>query len=171
MPQSTIASSINYRETLFEGANLTTIRGKPTFETLHKLPKQIKDNSESVHSNLGGGAHDHISLVLTYAQYMLMYNTTLVDLDHLGPLIIPDGTIFHNNCSMRITHNKAVCLFREVIGVEQPLIQKIVTTVEETYLTYIRNHTTNYINDNVADVLTHIQDNYGQFITQKLLEC
>ena len=36
-PSSTMKSSINYKDTLFKLANLTPIRGKPTFETLHKI--------------------------------------------------------------------------------------------------------------------------------------
>ena len=36
-PQFTMTSYINYKDTLFEQANLTPICGKPTFETLHKL--------------------------------------------------------------------------------------------------------------------------------------
>ena len=60
--------SINYKRTLFEKANLTPIHGKPTFETLHKLQNEIKANAKSIYSNLGGGAHDHLSLVLNDAQ-------------------------------------------------------------------------------------------------------
>ena len=32
-----MVSSINYKDALFERANLTPIRGKHTFKTLHKL--------------------------------------------------------------------------------------------------------------------------------------
>ena len=35
-------SSINYKETLFNQAYLTPIRGEPTFEMIHKLLKDIK---------------------------------------------------------------------------------------------------------------------------------
>ena len=54
--------------------------------------------------------------------------------------------------------------------VEQALIQKIIVTVEDTYLADIRNRTTNSINDTVENVLTHLQDNYGKLTPHKLLE-
>ena len=41
--------NINYKDTLFERANLTLIRGEPTFKTLHKLQNEIKSNSKAVY--------------------------------------------------------------------------------------------------------------------------
>ena len=61
---------------------------------------------------------------------------------------------------MWIAHTEEVRLFREVTGVEQALVQQIVGTVEEAYLAYIRNRTTNSINDTVVGVLMHLKDNY-----------
>ena len=41
---------------------------------------------------------------------------------------------------------------------------------EEDYLADIRNHMTNSINYTFADVLTRLQDNYGQLIPHEILE-
>ena len=71
---------------------------------------------------------------------------------------------------MRIAHMEEVCIFREVMGSEQALVQQIVVTVEEEYLADIRNRTTKPINDTVVSVLTHLKDNYGQLMPHKLLE-
>ena len=40
-----MTSNINNKEIIFERANLTPICGKSTFETLHKLWNEIKENS------------------------------------------------------------------------------------------------------------------------------
>ena len=61
-------------------------------------------------------------------------------------------------------------LFREVTGVDQALVQKIVSTVEEMYLADIRNLTTKFINNTVADVLTPLQENYDQLMHRKHLK-
>ena len=58
---------------------------------------------------------------------------------------------------MRIAHTEEVHLFHEVTGVEQALVQKIVGTAKTAYLTDILNRTTNFINNTVAGVLTHLQ--------------
>ena len=41
--------NINYKDTLFERANLTPIYGEPTSETLHKLRNEIKANAKAVY--------------------------------------------------------------------------------------------------------------------------
>ena len=140
-------SNINYKYTLFDQANLTPILGKPTFETLHKLRNEIKTNAKAVYSNVGGVAHDHLGLLLTEAQSVLISPTPFVCPNHLVPLIIPDGTTAQANSDMRITHTKEVCLFREVTVAEQYIVQQVVGTVKEDYLAEIRNRMTNSIND------------------------
>ena len=135
--------NINYKDTLFNQANHTSIRGKPTFETLHKLRNEIKANAKSVYSNLGGGAHGHLGLVLTKAQYTLILTTSFVYLTHPVQLIIPDGTTTLANSNIWISHTEKVCLSRKVTGVEQDLLRQIVVTVEESYLTDIRNRKKN----------------------------
>ena len=126
-----MTSNINYKDTLFERSNLTPIRGKPTFKTLHKFWNEIKANSKSVYSNIGGGSHGHLGLVLVDAQYALISSTHFVYPTHLGLLIIPDGTTAHTNSNMRIVHSEKVHLFREVTGLEQAIVQQIVDTAEE----------------------------------------
>ena len=100
--------SINYRETLFDLANRTPIRGEPPFKTLHKLKIEMKENAKSMYSNLGGGAYGNLGLLLTDDQYALIYNTTFFYLTHPGPLIIPDGTTAYTNSNIRITHTRAM---------------------------------------------------------------
>ena len=131
---------------------------------LHKLWNEMKSNAKSVYSNLGVGSHVHLFLVLTDAQCALVSPTPFVYPTHPGHIIIPDGTTAHVNSNMRIAHTEGVCLFCEVTGVEQAHVQKIVGTVEKKYLADIRNRTTNSINDTVAGILTHLQDNYGQLM-------
>ena len=74
--------------------------------------------------------HGHIDLVHTTSHDDIISNTPFLYPDHLGTLIITDGTTAHNNYTMHINNTKAVYLFREIMGLEQALIQKNVTTVE-----------------------------------------
>ena len=103
--------SINYKDNPFERANLTPICGKPTSETLHKLQNEIKENAKLVYSNLGGGAHVHLDLVLTDAQYALIPPTPFVYPTHLGLLIIPNSTTTPANSNVWIKHTNKVRLF------------------------------------------------------------
>ena len=90
-------SYINYEDNLFERAILTSIHCKPDFETLHKLLNEIKTNVKAVYSNIRGGAHVRIGLVLANAQYVLVLNTPFVYWTHSGLISIADGTTSHKN--------------------------------------------------------------------------
>ena len=103
-------------------------------------------------------------------QYAIISPTNLVYPTHPGPIIILDGTTAHVNSNTRITHTTEVHLFREVMGLKQALVQKIVGTVKEAYLVNICNRTMNSINDTVAGIITHLQEKYSQLMPHKLLE-
>ena len=86
-----MASTVNYRDTHFERSHLTPISGKPTYETVHKMWNEVKANARSVYSNLGGGTHGHLGLVLTTAQYADISTTDFTRPDHPAPLAIPSA--------------------------------------------------------------------------------
>ena len=62
---------------------------------------------------------------------------------------------------MRHTNVEAVRVFREVLGVTSSLIQKIINSLEEAYLLDIRNRISNSITVKIAELLTHLWENYG----------
>ena len=103
-PSSTMTSNVNYKDTLFEQANIATIHCKPTFETLHKLLNEIKSDAKSYYSNTVGVSNGHLGLVLTNVQYALIYPTPFVYPTHSGTLVILYGTTVHANSNMRIAH-------------------------------------------------------------------
>ena len=105
-------SSINYKDTLFERGNLTPIRGKPTFKILHNIRNEINANTKAAYSNIRGGVHVHLGVVLTDVQYKLISPTPFVYLTHMGLLTIPDGTTAHANSNIQILHNEQIRMFR-----------------------------------------------------------
>ena len=65
----TSSSSVNYKDSYFEHLVRTVIRGEPTYETLHHLKNKLKANVSSVPTNLGGGNHGYLGMILTPAEY------------------------------------------------------------------------------------------------------
>ena len=68
------------------------------------------------------------------------------------------------------THTEDICIFCKVLGVEESLIQKIVSALEEAYLVYIRYHAKISINMLVYELLTHHRNTYGKLTTQNILK-
>ena len=65
----TSTSSANYKDSYFEHLVLTEIRGEPTYETLHHLKNELKENASLVPSTLGGGNHGYLGIILTPTEY------------------------------------------------------------------------------------------------------
>ena len=154
-------SSVNYRETFFEKKELTKIRGEPTYESLQLLIKELKANASTVHSNLGGGEFGLLGLVISPTSYEMISETPFVRPTHPGSLTIPQGTTQHAARTLKEQHEEALQVFHEVNNVDKALKQQIVEAVETTYLTPLRNRTTNTINMTVYEVVEHLFTNYG----------
>eukprot|EP00957_Ditylum_brightwellii_P092798 7064859-Ditylum_brightwellii.AAC.1 len=69
-------ATIDYRNTVFETADLTKIHGEPTMATLLTLQNKLKANAQSIQSILGGGNYGNFGLVLTAAAYARIPGTT-----------------------------------------------------------------------------------------------
>ena len=110
-----------------------------------------------MYSNLDGGTHGHLGLVLTTAQYAAISTTAFTCPDHPVPLAIPSAATIVQRSTLRDAHIEDIRVFREVMGVEQALIQQIVATIDATYLEDVRNRTTNSINLSVSALLVHLQ--------------
>jgi hypothetical protein len=61
--------NIDYISTNFEFPTLTKIQGIPTYEQLRNIKNEMKSNAASVPCDFGGGAHGHLGLMLTGAEY------------------------------------------------------------------------------------------------------
>ena len=151
MPSST---NVDYVNNFFEHPELTRIAGRPSYQTLTVMRRELKANACSVYSNLGGGAHGHLFLVTTPQQFAMVSNVPFVRPNHPGPLVIPHGTNQAMAGILRDQHAEAQRQFQEVQGVERALLKQIVVAaIDKTYLTEFRNHITGQINGPVRHLL------------------
>ena len=123
-----------------------------------------------MYSTLGGGTHGHLGLDLTTAQYAAISTTAFTRPDHPGPLAIPSAATAVQRSTLRDSHIEDLRVFREVMGLEQALIQKIVATIYSTYLKDVRDRTTNSINLSVLALLMHLQETYGTLMPHEFQE-
>jgi hypothetical protein len=144
------------------------VHGKPNSESLFKLRNELKANAQSVYSNLSDGAHGHLALVLTDAQYLLLTNVPFVHPVHPGTLQVPDGTKAPMIAAMKEAHHEQLRLFQEVQGVEEALIQQIVKAVKAPYLAAIRDRGSNSLRGPINSILMHLQTLYGRVSLQML---
>ena len=56
---------IDYASTYFPYKTRTPIVGEPTYKALKRLKNELRANASSVDTDLGGGDHGYLGLVLT----------------------------------------------------------------------------------------------------------
>lgn len=164
------STNIDYVDTYFEFPSLTRIHGEPNYDSLKIVKDELRSNATSVTSDLGGGAHGHLGLVLTDVEYQVVSPTAYNRPNHPGPLIIPIGTAQHEATRLREEHKTSIRLFRETIDVEKALIKQLVAAIEPKYLKSLRNDHTNAIDVSISAVLTHLFEKHGVIVADTLDE-
>ena len=113
------------------------------YDTLHLLKNEIKANAISIHSNLGGGQHRHLVLVISLEVYGHVANVAYTLPLHPRNLEIAPTTTKHvADHHMTRTHVESLRVFHEVRGIERTLFQKLVTATDSSYLAALRNRMT-----------------------------
>ena len=157
----TIDSHVNYVDTYFEYKVLNKIHDEPTYDSLKTIKDQLKANAGAVNSDLGGGEHGHLGLVLQPEEYARVSNTPYVRPEHPGELNIPLGTPQHESHRLRAEHKEAFRIFRETTDVEKALRHQITAAIPREYLDALRNREANAITISIPDILDYLFLNYG----------
>ena len=141
----------NYHSTVFGYLTLTRVHGKPTFESICALHKEVMANTKTVNSELGGGAHGHLGLILSPRCYALLSNSPYHCPHHLGQLVIPTDTMQHVACTMSDQHTERLRIFRAATRVENALKQQIKAAVEPQYIESLRDPYTGRSNGSIYE--------------------
>ena len=72
----TMTPHVDYVTTYFPHKTPTLVRGEPTFIDLKRIKTELRANASSVESDLGGGDHGYLFLVLSDAEYRLIPGIT-----------------------------------------------------------------------------------------------
>ena len=155
------STNIDYTNTYFEYPVLTKVQGEPDFDSLRTLHNEIKANALSVTSTLGGGAHGHLGLVLSLADYARITMVPYLRLPHPGQLTIVAGTANYEAERLTKEHKELIREWRETDDVEKTIIKQIVAAIDAKYLKALRNRLTNSITSNVSQVIRYLKDRYG----------
>ena len=88
----TMTPHIDYVATYFPHKTQIPICGEPTNADLKRLKTDLRANASSVDSNLGGGDHGYLGLVLSNTEYLAIptvSNTAFVPPPYPGPFVLP----------------------------------------------------------------------------------
>ena len=138
--------TMDYKNTIFEKPELAHVHGEPTMANLLTLRNELQANSQAVPTTLGGGRHNHLSLVMTPQDYALIPNTTAYIRPPQLLLILPQNRTQYQITQAKEQYYNKLRMFNEVNTVEKILIQQIVDAIDSKYLTSLTSLITSSIN-------------------------
>ena len=132
------------------------IRGIPTYDALHQMQLELKSNDFSVYSNLGGVPHGHFGLLMTNTKYATLPPVAYVRPVHPGILQIPSNATRVTLYKLKRVYDKNIRVFHEVCGVEEALIQQVVTAVNKKYIISMKTRTTGQFTGNIRQIVAYL---------------
>ena len=126
--------AVDYAASYFKYKTPTPITGAPTNKTLKRLKQELWANASSVESDLGGGDHDYLGLVLTDAEYASISATPFVAPHYPAALTIPCGTDQVQALNRREQYKEAKRAYYECKNVEKALQRHVQDAIEDKYI-------------------------------------
>ena len=158
----TAPNQTDYARLYFKYPIPTPIRGEPDAAALKKLKRELRANASSVESDLGGGDHGYLGLVLTDDEYKkIVPNHQFKAPSFPGALNIPSSTDPVVALGLRANHQESIRVYRECRAVEKALTRHIQGAIEPEYLDSLVNDETQLIEDDIPTVLKFLDNRYG----------
>ena len=116
--------TVDYQSSYFKYKTPTPTRGFPTCKALKRLKMELQANASSVETDLGGGNHRCLGLVLTDQECNTIPNTAPFVLpNYLPPLVIPQTATPVQAIELKEQHNEQKRLYLECKNVEKALLR------------------------------------------------
>ena len=161
--------SIDYASSYFKYKTPTPIRGEPTNKALKTLQKELQANASSVETDLGGGNHGYLGLVLTDAEYATIPNTQpFIPPTYPPPLVIPANSTPIQALELKEQYNEQKRLYLECKNVEKALLRHIQEAIEDKYINSLVDEYTNLLTQDVPTIMQYLFYNYGKVRSEEV---
>ena len=165
-----VMGPVDYVKTYFIHPPLTKVHGEPIYSSLRILKQELKANASRVTSDLGGGGHGHLGLVLTPQEYSMISAILYARPIHPGTLVIPQRTTQGEATRLTQAHSAAARLYRETVELEKVLINQACKAMTETYYKERINPHTGTITEPLSVFLTWLFSTYGKIDHETIKE-
>jgi hypothetical protein len=132
---------------------------EPTPMTARLLRFEVYTNAADIESNLGGGAHGHMGLVMPPAEYLAMAGVPYV------PPMAPPVPVFQGSAAAQkrqgLIYDEALTEYKETRALSTVLKRQILQAVPADYLEAINDPVTGFTNITPSQLVAHMMDTYG----------
>ena len=161
--------TIDYASSYFKYKTPMPIRGEPTHKSLKKLMTELRANASSVETDLGGGNHGYLALVLSDEEYATIPNTEPFILPmYPPPLVIPNNATPIQALELKEAYTEQKRIYLECKNVEKALLRHIQEAIEDRYIEALVDEYTNLLRDDVPTVISYLDYNYGKVRSEEV---
>jgi hypothetical protein len=153
----------------FARPDLTPITGEPTNSSLKLLQAELNANAISIPSNRGGGAHGHLSLIQSPANYLFLTGTDFEPPVNPGltPTLPANATgnqITEANRQYRVDQSE----YSLYLAVERNLKTQLTSAIDSLFIDELRDDTMGFANASTFLLLSHLHTTYGAVRSDQL---
>ena len=146
----------------FPYPTVNKITGLPTYATLKELVRQLKDNAASLSTELGGGAHGFLGILLPAAQFEILSGGVpwVPDVNPGSVAVIANNALAAERQQAYHEHKCEVEEWRQYNAVHNALKKQIIVAVKPIYLKTIEDRNTYFSGVSVRRLVAHLRDTY-----------
>ena len=164
-----MSSSVDTIRSAFEHQTIQPYTGEPDYEAIKSVHDQLKANAAFIPSELGGGKHGLLGLIMSDATYLLVANSSFLFPPNPGLLpTIPTGSTAADTYEMVRQHKVNLTTYREVHNTDRALKQIIIETFDDIYTDDLRDPNIGFTGTTAMALLTHLYDLFGNITAADL---
>lgn len=150
-------------------AQALKIQGEPSYDDIRQLRMVIYQNAASIHSNLGGGLHGHLGMVMDDNTYATLTNQPWVDPPEPPAVVpLPNAPTAPQIAEAHRAHSQELKIRREFQNLDRALTRIIIESIEALYLKPFHQPYIGLLGQSTKDILQKLIDAYGHILPHEL---
>jgi len=159
-------------DTIIEGfpySNIEQIKGEPSYHSIKEVERKLIKNASSFPSELGGGQHGYLGLVLKPEKYQLVTGSTFTPHPNLGSIpTFPPNPTQPQIAQISSTHKEQLRLWRQQHTLIKALKKQLTNAFEDKLLKEKEDTYTGFNNVSIQDIIEYLFDRFGEVTPTEL---
>ena len=146
----------------FPHSTLPKIEGEPDFASIKNIEKLLITNASSCESELGGGQHGMLGLIISPERYQAITGHEFIPHANPGALpTFPANPTQPQITQINATHKEQLRLWREQNLTAKAIKKQLVSVWNPKFLEEIHDNYTGYNNQSIQQIFTYLYEKYG----------
>ena len=165
-------TNVDYATLYFKYPVPIPIIGEPNNKSIKRLKQELRANSSSVDTDLGGGDHGYLGLYLSDVEYarIIPTPTPFIAPTWPGTLALDPASTAVQAVHAREHHQDQIRLYRECKNMEKFLLRHAQNALEPKWIAPLINEDTGLIEDDLPTVCAYLDTNYGVVQSEEVKE-